>query len=119
MQRITPHKKSPWIILSMGFFIGLIGACSSNTPPPPKASAGTTSPNGKKLFAIYCKSCHGIKGNLGFSGAANLQQSTLTQAEKEAFIKYGRNNMKPFKHILSMEEIGAVASYVSTLKKIE
>ncbi|MEZ5043055.1 MAG: c-type cytochrome [Saprospiraceae bacterium] len=71
----------------------------------------------EKIFKTYCIACHGLYGDMGASGAANLQASKLTLEERVTVITKGRNMMAPFESLLSPEKIQAVAAYTTKLKQ--
>ncbi len=72
---------------------------------------------GAKIYKTYCVACHGLYGDMGASGAFNLQTSALAVEERVQVITKGRNVMTPFESILTAEQIQAVAAYTMTLKK--
>ncbi|GAB4333745.1 MAG: hypothetical protein OHK0038_10090 [Flammeovirgaceae bacterium] len=73
--------------------------------------------HGKAVFTTYCQVCHGEEGNLGLSGAKNLQKSQLSEQEIWNIITNGKGNMAGYGKILSEQEIKAVSAYVQTLRK--
>ena len=73
--------------------------------------------DGAKIYRQYCVTCHGVKGDMGASGALDLTETKLTLDEKIAVITNGRNTMTPFKGLLTEAKIKAVAEYTETLKK--
>lgn len=73
--------------------------------------------NGAIIFKKKCVACHGINGELGLNGAANLSVSTLSLQEKIEVITHGRITMLSFKGILRPHEIESVALYTEKLKK--
>ena len=83
------------------------------------AAALATSVDGAKIYKTRCVTCHGSKGDMGANGAANLQMSKISLAERVATVTHGRmdKGMQAFKGILSPEEIDAVAEYTMTLSK--
>jgi len=98
----------------------LISACNNSNGNRPSgnqqaAQAATNELPGQAVYQKNCKICHGSKGDLGLSGAANLRKSTLTPDEKIGVITFGRNGMAPHKDILTAEEIDQVAAYIETL----
>jgi len=104
-------------------FCGLLLACGGGENPNfakkgAAADALAAGPNGKKIFKTHCVACHGIKGDMGVNGAANLNVSELPLAERIQTVTHGRmeKGMTPYKGILSPEEIKAVAEYTLTLK---
>ena len=73
--------------------------------------------SGSEIFQQNCVSCHGAAGDLGSSGAKNLQMSTLTKEAIEDQVSNGKGMLSAYKNILSEEEIEHVAAYVLTLRK--
>lgn len=93
-------------------------ACS-NIPGDAEAvaTAGVNpKPDGEKIYKTYCVTCHGLYGDMGASGAANLAQSKLTLEERIKVISAGRNSMTGFKSLLTPDKIKAVAKYTLELK---
>lgn len=89
---------------------------ASTTPAaPPPADA----PDGEKIYKTNCIACHGLYGDMGASGAFNLQESELTVDERVEVITNGRNAMAAWGSLLSEAEIKAVAEYTTTLGKDE
>lgn len=72
--------------------------------------------HGKAIFTSYCAACHGQDGKLGLAGAKNLTTSTLTDEEVVNIITNGKNAMSPYKKVLNVEEIAAVAAYVKVFR---
>jgi len=73
--------------------------------------------DGEKIYKQYCVTCHGLYGDMGASGAANLTESTLSVEERIPVITNGRNTMTGFKALLNEEKIKAVAEYTMTLSE--
>ena len=73
--------------------------------------------DGKDIFNNRCTSCHGMNGKLGFSGAKDLTKSLLTITQIEYQVTNGKGAMTPFKNILTIEEISAVAIYCKTFQQ--
>lgn len=98
---------------------GLVWACggSSSTPEGTTNQAVAEGPDGKKIYKQYCVTCHGLYGDMGASGAYNLQESQLALEERKQVILNGRNTMTPFEGILDEDEIAAVAEYTFELGK--
>jgi len=91
------------------FFIVAFSSCNTSD-----ASNKSTS---ELLFSTHCTKCHGSKGNLGISGAADLTKSILTNQEAINIITKGKGNMPSFREILSTEDIEKLATYVGRLKQ--
>ena len=92
-------------------------ACGSNEAA---TTAQTTAAapkvvDGAKVYKSYCVTCHGLYGDMGASGAANLQESQLSEAERITVITKGRNTMASFENLLKPEEIKAVAAYTMNI----
>lgn len=107
------------IVLALAAFIIACGSGDSATTEGSSSAAesATASIDGKEIYKQYCLTCHGLYGDMGASGAFNLQTSTLSVEERVGVITNGRNVMTPFKAILNPEEIQAVAKYTLELKK--
>lgn len=75
--------------------------------------------DGEKIFKQYCVTCHGVYGDMGVGGAANLSESQLSVEERILVITNGRNTMASFSSLLSEEKIKAVAEYTTQLPKRE
>jgi mono/diheme cytochrome c family protein len=75
--------------------------------------------SGETLFLLHCESCHGITGDKGISGAANLKTSTITDEQIKKTILNGNNKgMMPYKELItSSEEIDELVNYVKSLRK--
>ncbi len=113
------------LIIAIGI-VGLIWACSNaesgNSSTSTTASSSTASEtpkqeDGEKIYRQYCVTCHGLYGDMGASGAANLNETKLSLEEKIEVITNGRNTMTGFKSLLSEAKIKAVAEYTKELKK--
>lgn len=73
--------------------------------------------DGKKVYKQYCVTCHGLYGDMGASGAYNLQTSELPVEERMNVIKNGRGNMAGLGNLMSEAQIKAVAEYTLTLSE--
>lgn len=98
-----------------------IGACSGKSSSNDQSLAAKAYPaekkaaDGQKIFRQYCVTCHGIYGDMGAGGAANLAASSLSAEERILVITNGRNTMASFASLLSEEKIQAVAEYTMQL----
>ncbi|MBX2873499.1 MAG: cytochrome c [Saprospiraceae bacterium] len=72
--------------------------------------------DGQSIFKKQCVTCHGLKGDMGAGGAANLRESQLSVEERIVVITKGRNAMQPYEEVLSAEQIEAVAQYTMVLR---
>lgn len=75
--------------------------------------------NVKKIWKVRCIACHGLYGDMGTNGAANLQESTKDLAFRINAITNGSENgvMTAFGEILDEDEIKAMAEYTMSFKK--
>lgn len=97
-------------------------ASSKNSAPAQGAhTEAITEIDAKKIWKIRCVACHGLYGNQGLNGAANLQEVSISLAERIDIITNGRQGeqgvMTAFGDILSEAEIKAVAEYTMTFNK--
>ena len=70
------------------------------------------------LYSMHCAQCHGEDGKLGSSGAKDLSQSSLTDAQIDQMIKKGKNAMPPMQALLETQEnINLVAQHIKGLRK--
>jgi mono/diheme cytochrome c family protein len=105
--------------LIFALLAGIVIACgnSSSTAESVEKTAQTQEDDGSKLYKTYCITCHGLYGDMGASGAANLAQSKLNLQERIEVVKNGRNTMTGFSTLLSDDKIELVAKYTMTLTK--
>jgi ubiquinol-cytochrome c reductase cytochrome c subunit len=78
--------------------------------------SASPSPDGKQIFEQHCAECHGSRGE-GISAAITYAGPSL-QAEHNpgkvmAAVEYGPEHMPRFEYVLSVEQIRAVANYVT------
>jgi cytochrome c6 len=88
------------------------------------ASSSAKAEDGATVFKANCVVCHGADGSGTPTGkslkAPDLRSDAvqkLTDAQIQAQIENGKNNMPPFKGTLNAEQIKALVAYVHTLKK--
>ena len=96
------------------------GADSGDSQSSAKAeTAEAPAVDGEKIYKQYCITCHGLYGDMGASGAFNLQESKLKAEERVQVITNGRPGtaMAPFKSLLTEDKIKAVAKYTMKLSK--
>lgn len=94
---------------------GSSDTASSSAQANAQAVAAVAKPDGEKLYKQYCVTCHGLYGDMGASGAYNLQESKLTMKERVNVITNGRKAMTAFQALLEEDEIKAVAKYTMKL----
>jgi cytochrome c6 len=101
-------------IISLSIF-----ACANktNNDIPQETVTDTPAVDGSAIFKTRCELCHGADGKLGANGSKDLTVSDLDLNERIAMISNGKGVMTPFKDILTLQEIKAVAEYSMTLKK--
>lgn len=75
--------------------------------------------NAKKIWKVRCIACHGVNGDMGTNGAANLQEAESSLEYRINMIKNGSESgvMTAFGEILSEEEIEAMAKYTMAFNK--
>lgn len=107
------------VFIAIAAFVYACGGSSasteSNSGTGAKAVAAAAKPDGEKIYKQYCVTCHGLYGDMGASGAYNLQESELTLEERINVITNGRKAMTAFEALLDEKEIKAVAKYTMKL----
>lgn len=101
----------------VGILLGLftvIWACQNNGTSDQDQQEITQ--DGKTLFKQNCITCHGLQGDMGAGGAANLRSSGLSLEERVVVITKGRNAMQPYEAVLSSAQIHEVAKYTLQLR---
>ncbi|MBI1194064.1 MAG: hypothetical protein GC205_12975 [Bacteroidetes bacterium] len=92
----------------------------SSAPTLPKRPLELPDPGenvlGLQVYKTHCKLCHGLDGQMGGSGAANLAMSLLTEEEAHTVVAKGRNLMAAYENKLSPEELNAVVQYIQLFK---
>ena len=108
-------------IAAVVFACGNSGSGSSSTASSggndTRAVAAADKPDGEAIYKTYCVTCHGLYGDMGASGAYNLQESELSLEERIAVITNGRKAMTAFESLLDEKEIKAVAKYTMKLSE--
>ena len=111
------------LLISLSFFSFLWTACENpdetfarQTAAAQQAGRPVLAPDGMAVFRKNCITCHGADGKLGLNGAKDLSASAISVEERIEIITNGKKLMTPFKALLSVEEIKAVATYTMTLK---
>lgn len=103
--------------IAIGLFLGLFilsWGCQDNEG---SGSAETElAQDGSSIFKKQCVTCHGLQGDMGAGGAANLRQSQLSVEERIIVITKGRNAMQPYEAVLSADQIKEVAQYTMMLR---
>ena len=111
------------LLISLCFFTFLWTACETpdetiarQAAAAQQANRPALAPDGMAVFRKNCITCHGADGKLGLNGAKDLSASSISVEERMEIITNGKKLMTPFKAVLSVEEIKAVATYTMTLK---
>lgn len=74
--------------------------------------------SGGLLFQQNCSNCHGMDGKLGNSGAKDLSQSTLTDAEIVKILEEGKNAMPPMAMLMeNPSDMDSVIVFVKSLRR--
>ncbi len=110
-------KYSKHFLLLTGIAAIVLACGGGSDSQATQAAAATQAPDGAKIYKSYCVTCHGLYGDMGASGAANLKASQLNLEERISVITNGRNTMTGFKTLLNEEKIKAVAAYTMTLSE--
>jgi mono/diheme cytochrome c family protein len=103
------------------YAIASLTACSGAETEEEKVKRASLS--GEQIYKQNCTSCHGPKGDLGISGAANLKISIKSTQQKIDFIKNGSGDgmmaaySKAKGGVLSNTEIKKVAEYIDGFSK--
>ena len=115
MKRLFPLLLLALIMLACGGGEETASEAPGETP----AVAEAQDIDVKKIWKIRCIACHGLYGDMGTNGAANLQESTKDLAYRVNIITNGSENgvMTSFKDIRSPEEIEAMAKYTMTFNE--
>ena len=88
-------------------------ATPSEAPGQAPAVAQAEDIDVKKIWKVRCIACHGLYGDMGTNGAANLQEATSDLDYRINIITNGSENgvMTAFGEILEPHEIEAMARY--------
>ena len=80
-------------------------------------NGATKEDKGYYLFtSMGCAKCHGEDGNLGYSGAAILSESELSDDQIKTTVAKGRKNMPAFGKYFTAEEMDNLVAYVKSLR---
>jgi mono/diheme cytochrome c family protein len=120
-----PHKyytiMQKFSILLLLALIALACGGGEDAPSeaPAKKEVAAKEIDVKKIWKIRCIACHGLYGDMGTNGAANLQEVTSSLEYRVNIITNGSENgvMTAFGEILSEEEIEAMAKYTMSFNK--
>jgi mono/diheme cytochrome c family protein len=107
-------------VIIAGLAIAAFFMCGASA----RAGHPTDDDTGKKVFGANCVACHGEDGSgtpIGQSlNAPDLRSGDVQKKSDEDLRKQvsdGKNNMPPFKDMLTPDEIEAVVKYVRTFAK--
>lgn len=71
-----------------------------------------------RLFEINCSNCHGMDGKLGNSGAKDLSQSTMSDAEIVTILEEGKNAMPPMGMLMeNSSDMDSIVVFVKSLRR--
>lgn len=73
--------------------------------------------NGRKVYDIYCKICHGEDGQQELTGTYNLVTSTMTLDQIIMVTKEGRSTMMAYDAILSNIDMVDLSRYVLSMQE--
>ncbi len=95
------------------------GEDGTTNEAPPTAAAAKPEIDAKRIWKIRCIACHGLYGDMGTNGAANLQDSDKSMEYRINIITNGSENgvMTAFGDILDEDEIKAMAQYTMDMRK--
>ena len=75
---------------------------------------------GRGVYEQHCASCHGLDGRATVPGAPNFHDGTglyASDADIINVVKYGKNLMPGYDHVLKKSEILNAVSYIRTLRR--
>ncbi len=104
------------VIVSCVIFV--FNSCGNN--PEKKnniQSDNMTMAEAARVYGFKCAICHGKDGRSVINTAPNLTESTMSQAERIAIIKYGKNTMPPQKDVLDSKTIEGIATYIESFRE--
>lgn len=104
--------------LGVWVLAGTLAACGSE-PAQQSAVEPISMELAQQGYEQKCALCHGSDGKLGRTGAPDLTASTMTRAERERIIRYGKGLMPPQKDVLNDAEIAGIAAYLDTFRAAE
>jgi cytochrome c5 len=87
---------------------GATPAVAVDLPPGPASRA-----NGKTVYNQFCISCHGPAGTGGQGGGATLANLAHDHQNLANSAWNGKNNMPPFRGVLTLEQLRDVAHYIA------
>lgn len=102
------------VLLIFGAY-GMAEAAKKNRVQPVAAGA-TPQETAKAMYVSNCVVCHGEDGAAQVAGAANLQTSTLSEADIIKILRNGKNRMPKFSG-WSEAELKLVAEFTKSLRK--
>lgn len=106
-------------VLFLFSFVCLV-SCGNAESKKSEGALPSESPaeRGASLYTVNCASCHGEDGKLGASGAKDLSESRLSDAQIKRILKKGKNAMPPMADILeNSENIDVVIAHIKSLRK--
>jgi mono/diheme cytochrome c family protein len=80
---------------------------------PPDTRGADGRPDGGKLYALYCATCHGPDGTRRTGSTTLAAAAVKPAAALRSVVEHGRGRMPPWKNLLHDDQITAL---VDTLK---
>ncbi len=104
-------------LLLCGFGL-LMVACQNSPEPQGEFEKQTPAEQGASLYSMHCAQCHGEDGQLGASGAKDLSNSLLSEAQISKLIENGKGAMPPMKALLETDQnINLVIDHIKKLRR--
>ncbi len=105
-------------LFSLGILF-LAASCGSGEVKSIEDTENVASVEPKSLYILHCEACHGLDGEKGSSGAANLAISKLSDAKiKNVILNGNEKGMMPYKDIITNEkDLNGLVEFVKTLRK--
>ena len=98
--------------------LALLAWTQSATAAPEESSLKAQTVEGKRLYREHCEICHGM--NMNSTTASTFDLRTLRPEEKERFVasvSNGKNNMPPWRSVLSKADIEALFAFVTSSRR--
>ena len=115
---MTKHMKRLFPLLLFTLIMVACGGGEETTSESPADKPAAETPaaaniDTDRIWKIRCVACHGLNGDMGTNGAANLKEATSDLAYRINIITNGSENgvMTAFGKILTPEEIEAMAKH--------
>jgi mono/diheme cytochrome c family protein len=103
----SPHR----FRLALAAVLAALPTLMGCDPPDTRGAAGR--PDGRKLYALYCATCHGPDGTRRTGSTTLAAAAVKPAAALRSVVEHGRSRMPPWKNLLLDDQITAL---VDTLK---